>query len=315
MSAASAKCDCSGRSRVASHAGSWYSSDSKTLASQLRAWLQDVNVGKIHHSVQSSQPDLPVGQQVRCIIAPHAGYSYSGPVAAWSYAYMDPQKIKRIFLIGPSHHYYLPGCATTSFSHYATPFGSIPVDEEIVQELRATGKFETMPESSDEDEHSLEMHLPYIHHVMGDNAYTLVPMLVGSTSVKDERNYGLLLAKYFDDPGNFFIISSDFCHWGQRFRFTNYNKAHGQIHQHIEVLDKEGMSLIENIDVDGFESYLKTTQNTICGRHPISILLQALRSTPRTPTIVFTRYAQSSACKSATDSSVSYASAIVTMPT
>lgn len=105
--------------------------------------------------------DPPVSN-AKAIIAPHAGYSYSGPAAAWAYAAVPTEKIKRVFLLGPSHHAYLPGVALSKFEAYETPLGDIPLDIDTINELRATRIFSDMKSSTDEDEHSLEMHLPYI---------------------------------------------------------------------------------------------------------------------------------------------------------
>lgn len=73
---------------------------------------------------------------------------------------------KRIFLLGPSHHYYLTGCALTKCDTYATPLGNLKIDKETVAELREKGKFDTMNQTQDEEEHSLEMHLPYIYKLL-----------------------------------------------------------------------------------------------------------------------------------------------------
>lgn len=69
-------------------------------------------------------------------------------------------------------------------------------------------------------------------------AFTIVPIMVGSLTVEREAAYGELLAPYLTDPSNLFVVSSDFCHWGQRFRYTYYNEQCGQIHESIEALDK-----------------------------------------------------------------------------
>lgn len=97
-----------------------------------------------------------------------------------------------------------------------------------------------MEMQTDEDEHSIEMHLPYIAKVMENfkDQFTIVPILVGSLSPESEAMYGQLLAPYLDDPQNLFVISSDFCHWGQRFKYTHYDKSCGQIYKSIEQLDK-----------------------------------------------------------------------------
>jgi AmmeMemoRadiSam system protein B len=86
----------------------------------------------------------------------------------------------------------------------------------VYQELRATGKFEEMNLSVDEAEHSMEMHLPYLAKVFKGCSVKIVPILVGNCTTETEAMYGRLLAKYIDDPSNFFSVSSDFCHWGQR---------------------------------------------------------------------------------------------------
>ena len=69
--------------------------------------------------------------------------------------------------------------------------------------------------------------------------FTVVPILVGSLSPDKEVKYGRIFAKYLADPSNLFIISSDFCHWGQRFRYTEYDESKGQIHESIKALDFE----------------------------------------------------------------------------
>ena len=69
--------------------------------------------------------------------------------------------------------------------------------------------------------------------------FTVVPILVGSLSPEKEAKYGRIFAKYLADPSNLFIISSDFCHWGQRFRYTEYDERKGDIHESIKALDYE----------------------------------------------------------------------------
>jgi AmmeMemoRadiSam system protein B len=103
--------------------------------------------------------------------------------------------------------------------------------------------------------------------------YGVVPVLVGSISKDVEGQYGAIFAKYLDDPTNFFIISSDFCHWGKRFSFMYYEPSDGPIYKSIEALDRQGMQAIESQDIDKWYSYLKQYKNTICGRHPIGVFL------------------------------------------
>lgn len=290
--------------RRATHSGSWYSDSGAELTRQLDQWL--------------GQADLTHGP-ARAIIAPHAGYQYCGACGGHAYRQISPAVVRRIFILGPSHHVRLSSCALTQASKYHTPLYDLHVDTQINAELDATGLFEWMDIRTDENEHSIEMHLPYIARVMEPykDQFTIVPILVGSLSAEREAVYGKLLSCYLADPHNLFVISSDFCHWGQRFRYTYYDRSYGSIHQSIEGLDKAGMSIIEGLDPGKFADYLRKFGNTICGRHPIGVLLQAIQALVNgtngpvrsRASLRFLKYAQSSQCRNMSDSSVSYASA------
>ena len=101
----------------------------------------------------------------------------------------------------------------------------------------------------------------------------MVPIMIGNISSEKEKMYGELLAKYYLLPNTVFVISSDFCHWGERFSYTYYDDKCGEIWNSIESLDRKGMQLIESLDPVEFKNYLKQFDNNICGRHPISVFL------------------------------------------
>lgn len=286
--------------RKAAHAGSWYSDSSTELNRQLDNWL---NAADLIHG------------PARAIIAPHAGYQYCGPCSAYAYRQISPVVVKRVFILGPSHNVRLAGCALSTAAKYVTPLYDLTIDTQVYSELDATGQFERMDMDVDEEEHSIEMHLPYIAKVMADyrDNFTIVPVLVGSLTWEREAAYGRIFSRYLADPHNLFIISSDFCHWGHRFRYTFYDPAYGEIHQSIAKLDKMGMDLIETLNPSAFTDYLKKLGNTICGRHPIGVLLQSashlMKAGEHRISLKFLKYAQSSQCRNMNDSSVSYASA------
>ncbi|KAJ3824966.1 MEMO1 family [Lentinula raphanica] len=314
--------------RSASHAGSWYTDEGDELASELSGWLENV---------QGTDPPYPIAG-CKAVIAPHAGYSYSGPAAAWAYKSIDTTGIKRVFILGPSHHLYLDGCALSNCKEFATPVGNLPLDLETISELRDTGKFDSLDIDADEAEHSLEMHLPYVRTIFQGMDISIVPIMVGAISTQSEMTYGQLLAPYLAREDTFCVVSSDFCHWGMRFSYTFYYKepkpdnqpginlsrsiapsdSH-PIHESISRLDHEAMDILTLPSSSAskvhneFARYLTRTKNTICGRHPIGVLLGALATLEETqgiqPTIKWVRYEQSSACRTVRDSSVSYASA------
>uniref|UniRef100_A0A915D5Q8 Protein MEMO1 n=1 Tax=Ditylenchus dipsaci TaxID=166011 RepID=A0A915D5Q8_9BILA len=291
--------------RHASHAGSWYSDNAKELDRQLGAWLD--------------QAGPMVGGAARAVITPHAGYTYCGDTAAFAFKQVVPDKIKRIFVLGPSHVVYLGGCALTTCSKYRTPLVDLAVDTDINNELMAAHEFEWMGLKNEEAEHSIEMQMPFIAKIMEkrpEGSYKIVPVLVGSLSTSRQTSYGKVFAKYIADPQNLFVISSDFCHWGNRFRYTPNDPSSGRaIHEQIATLDQRGMDAICAMDPPIFNDYLKKTQNTICGRNPICVMLQAAehfrQMNNHTAEMRFLRYSQSNKCRVLDDSSVSYAAGVL----
>lgn len=252
---------------------------------------------------------------VRAIIAPHAGYAYSGSSAAYAYKMIDVSSITRVFILGPSHKIYLDSIALSGCTRYDTPLGTLELDLETINMLSKTNQFSTMNLKVDENEHSIELHLPYIKKIFKDKSIKIVPMMVGCLSSHQLDTFGQILAPFLDDSANLFIISSDFCHWGKRFSYM-YKDPSGPIHESIERLDRRGMELIEKLDLKEFERYLQETQNTICGRYPIQLLLCCIKHLDprgRTFDLKFNHYSQSEKVKAIHQSSVSYASAYFTI--
>lgn len=195
-----------------------------------------------------------------------------------------------------------------------------------------------MSKDTDEVEHSLEMHLPYIYKMLSLHFKspaehpTLVPVLVGSTSSASEETYGQIFAPYLADPTSVFIVSSDFCHWGSRFQYTYYvpnNSTSGislrrrdpkptdpHIHESIGKLDRMAMDAIEEGRHKEFLNNLRDTGNTVCGRHPIGVVMASIevlkeegKITSEQGNFQFVHYERSGDVVDVSDSSVSYASA------
>lgn len=303
------------RRRRATHAGSWYEGSSDKLSRSLASWISSASR---HLSNSSRGNDMPVYAS----IGPHAGYSYSGKIAAYAYAGIDARRFSRVIVLGPSHHVYLQDICAVSCAHsLETPLGDLRVDREVVDGLLENAqdsggaRFVKMGFDMDEAEHSIEMHLPFIKYVFRDADVKVVPIVVGSLSEEKEKQFGRVLSSWIGDGETFWVVSSDFCHWGWRFRYTRLDRRSEYIWQSIERLDREGMSIIESGDHSAFCSYIRRTENTVCGRHAIGILMCALkyceRHSDRLFTTRFVKYDQSSKCVTLTDSSVSYASAVV----
>ncbi|XP_018648065.1 hypothetical protein Smp_097240.1 [Schistosoma mansoni] len=291
-----------GSIRVSSHAGSWYSADRTELSSQLDTWLE------------SCENNVSNGSLVRAIIVPHAGYRHSGLCAAHAYRLINPDKIECIFIIGPSHRLDIGDtCALTCVSEYETPFYNLKINTNVYNSLKSLNCFSVLEKSQDEAEHSVEMQLPYIAHIMKrrKSQYSIVPIVVGSLSFEKQEFFGNLLSSYLLDEKNLFVISSDFCHWGKRFRYQYYNKSDGAIWQSIEKLDHLGLNAIRSLKPKSFIKYLEEYSNTICGRRSIGVLLFMIdcirQKQPSNLELKILNYTQSSHCQSMEDSSVSYA--------
>ncbi|KAJ0300262.1 Protein memo1 [Colletotrichum fioriniae] len=304
-------------------AGSWYLDEPTELREQLNDFLSDV-------PDQIEGNDLPV-PGARIIIAPHAGYTYSGATAAWAYKALDLSKAKRVFLLGPSHTFYLTGCAVSKYQNYGTPWGDLRVDEKVTARLLDELEIPAIPTRNDIKEHSLEMHLPYLwirlEQTFGspENFPPVVPILIGDNNKAEEKEVGKWLAEYIKDPENAFIVSSDFCHWGGHFDYTIYcpdgtldskerlheygPKPDGPpIHETIKMVDDLAIEAIKTGKHNSFYDNLKQTKNTVCGRHPIGVTMAALEELGD-HRFTFIQYNRSTLVTRPRDSSVSYVSA------
>lgn len=121
----------------------------------------------------------------------------------------------------------------------------------------------------------------------------IIPMLVGQLNEEELDKIGSLLSSYFDSENTIFVVSSDFCHWGQRFNYQPFD-GKGRIWEYISKLDHEGMTIIEKQNLTDFEQYLNSTGNNICGSSSIKVLLSTISHSNRKIATKFVKYDQSS---------------------
>ena len=186
--------------RPATQANRFYEGNAQRLSQEVDSFLT------LHQGRSGSQ-------QVAALIVPHAGYYYSGNVAASGYMTLDPKKqYKRIFLLGPSHHEWLNGASVnTEADYYATPLGNVRVDRETAEKLTmADSVFFYRPEAHDR-EHCLEVQLPFLQRRLGD-VPPIVPIIISTNDFQKLKRMADALKPYFTDE-NLFIISSDFSHY------------------------------------------------------------------------------------------------------
>ena len=227
-------------------AGTFYPYDSRELHAMLTGFLAEAGAG-------NSRP--------RAIIVPHAGYIYSGPVAASAYARLAVEKdqVHRVVLLGPAHRVPFRGLAASSASTFRTPLGDIPLDRQAIEQLTRLPQVAEFDEAH-RLEHSLEVQLPFLQEVLDD--FSLVPLVVGDASAEDVAE---VLEVFWDDPGTVFVISSDLSH------YHDYQTA--------RQLDTRTTRAIEHLQPENIG------YDDACGRNPVNGLLLLARHhklTPRT---------------------------------
>ena len=204
--------------RPATQAGRFYEGNAARLSREVDSLL-NVNVnanvnGNVNGNVNvRSTLVASLAKNVAALIVPHAGYYFSGNVAAAAYATLNPDKrYERIFLLGPSHHEWLDGASVnTGADRYATPLGEVPVDRETGRQLtEADSVFAYRPEAHDR-EHCLEVQLPFLQRRLGD-VPPIVPIIISTNDFSKLKRMAEVLKPYFNE-NNLFIVSSDFSHY------------------------------------------------------------------------------------------------------
>lgn len=225
--------------RAPAVAGLFYPADTAELHAQVQQFLNLI------------EPSAAVPP--KAIIAPHAGYIYSGPIAAAAYARLRAarDRITRVVLLGPSHRVGFRGIAASGMTAFETPLGQIPVDLEAVELARQVPDVGFL-EQAHAQEHSLEVHLPFLQEVLGP--FKLVPLVVGEAR---PQQVGAVLEALWGGPETLIVISSDLSH------YQDYRTA--------QRMDRETSRAIEELRFEdiGYEQ--------ACGRNPVNGLLWVAR--------------------------------------
>ena len=247
--------------RPATQANRFYTGDARELSEEVDNFLA------LHRGDAKYQ-------NMAALIVPHAGYYYSGNVAASAYMAIDAKKqYKRIFLLGPSHHEWLDGASVnTEAEYYATPLGNVKVDHETVVALTTTDSvFHYKPEVHDR-EHCLEVQLPFLQRrfaMHNQEVPPIVPIIISTNDYDKLKRMAEALKPYFTDE-NLFVISSDFSH------YPSYEDA-------CEVDARTGKA-IETGDVEEFiatinanaQSGKRNLHTSACGEFAIITLMLML---------------------------------------
>lgn len=228
-------------------AGMFYPDDPLLLQQQMERFLST---------------EAPITSCPKALIVPHAGYIYSGPVAATAYAQLLPvrDRIDRVVLLGPAHRVGFRGLAATEALYFSTPLGVVRIDQDAMEDILMLPQVHVLDEAHRE-EHSLEVQLPFLQEVLHKD-FSLIPLVVGDASGSEVAE---VIEKLWGGPETLILISSDLSH------YHDYATARR--------LDRNTAHAIEQLNPEAID------QHQACGRNPICGMLLAARHhdiSPRT---------------------------------
>jgi MEMO1 family protein len=231
--------------RPAGVAGSFYPANKEELAHTVDAVIAKVQ-----------QPTI--SDPIVALVSPHAGYQYSGPVAACSYALLKGRSYKRVVIIAPSHFESFPFSSIYDGDAYETPLGRVPIDKVFARKLAAQGRSLKLSlrghvPAEGQSEHAVEVELPFLQRTLRN--FQIVPIVMGDQSYDASRVLGVALAKLIHDSNTLILVSSDLSH------YHTYADASAMDHKTLQAVQEwDYLSLSRNLEARTWEA---------CGGGPI----------------------------------------------
>ncbi len=230
-------------------AGMFYSGNRETLEREVAVFLE------------SSRKEKEV-DYIHGIVAPHAGYMYSGGVAARAYRQVMDFEYDVVVVISPSHHVYFENVSVYNGDYYETPLGLVPVNKEICRQLAETDARLVLSAIGHEgEEHALEVQLPFLQHIFDD--FTLVPIVMGNQDMTNIKSLAYALGVVLKNKRALIVASSDLSH------YHSYNEA--------VRLDSVVISHIDNFKEDNLYEDLQSGLCEMCGGGPVIAMMKACR--------------------------------------
>jgi AmmeMemoRadiSam system protein B len=230
-------------------AGTWYPDDPAVLRREIDGYLEAV-------------PAAPMSGRLVALISPHAGLRYSGPVAAHAYALLRGQRDLTVVLVGPSHRQRFEGVSVFARGAFATPLGDVPIDEAAAEALLAAGGGLVADPAPHRDEHSLEMQLPFLQHLVP--GLRLVPLLMGSQSREEVEALAGALVSGLQGREALLVASSDLSH---------YHPA-----EVANELDAKVVGDVARLDAEGLMARQEAFHGHACGGGPMVAVMMAARA-------------------------------------
>jgi MEMO1 family protein len=195
------------------------------------------------------------------LIVPHAGYAYSGPVAAAAYAHLQGSSVKTVVLLGPSHRVHFKAASVAPYDACETPAGSIPVDRALAKKLLAEGAFFTELPEAHSGEHSLEVQLPFLQGVL-QQGFSVLPIVAGSMDADSIRAAAEALHRVAAEEGVslLFVCSTDL--------------SHDYPYQQAQKMDAALADMLSRLDYTAMAAAFACRSSEACGAVPLLIMMQ-----------------------------------------
>jgi len=230
-------------------AGSWYPGDPKVLRGQVLQFLAEAN-------------PPPIEGELVALISPHAGYMYSGQVAAYAYKLLKGKRYDVVVIVAPSHRAYFRGASVYPRGGYRTPLGIVPVAERLTERLREVCPLVDYVPQAHAQEHSLEIQLPFLQVVLGE--FELVPLVMGEHDFYTCEELAKAIVEVVKGERALLVASTDLSH------FHPYPQA--------VALDKVVLEHVEAFDPEGLSRDLKSGRCEACGGGPMVAVMLAAKA-------------------------------------
>jgi len=224
-------------------AGTWYPGNSGQLKKTIEGYFKKVE-------------GAPIQGEIVGLVSPHAGYMYSGQVAAYGYKQVVGKSFDIVVVVSPLHQMAVGRYVVSSASHYETPLGRVPVSKELVQKV--AGEVDITFVSQD-NEHSLEIQLPFLQYALGD--FTLLPLMIGHGNVYDCDDLVKAIVKILKGKKSLLVASTDLHH------IANYDE--------VVRKDRAVVEALSSFDLEKIRETLNRRDCSVCGRVPVSIVVEA----------------------------------------
>jgi len=184
-------------------ASMFYPGGTAELRKEVQKYLRNADTEEDFPKLKKSET-----AELRTLIVPHAGYIYSGKIAASAYRLLEQNQFKRVLLLGPAHRVWLQGAAFPEADAFQTPLGEITLDKELIEKMLAEFSWISVSDEAHSEEHCLEVQLPFLQETLGD--FELLPLVVGETKTEHITE---IIQQFSEDTETLIVISTDLSHF------------------------------------------------------------------------------------------------------